>query len=359
MAASLDRTTTERDAGIDRVWSAIDADGDGTLSTDEVRWLLQRMNMADGDDAVEKAMLELDMDQSGDVDRHEFAVWFEKQDEAAREALQLSALADGVEAAQLLASMMHHHGGGLELSRQASSPAARSRLLPQGMGLQHVTVECDMAIGARLPDGHPDAVAVFLAKDRARELIACDPGNHARSELSGRLQALENYIKKNAIQRPLEWDINQAAGIGRRPAASRAESGRKLHKRLLLLGAAGAGKRRLLAQSFAEWEFAPVWDCWETGSSDVLGTAALPVSAQDKTRQAMAPPLAWASGSLLRRAHAVVLLLDPGSGSGGRWRPSGNRRGQSDQQVTWQDELRTTLQMLLVSVRKLIFCDAI
>ena len=69
---------------------------------------------------------------------------------------------------------------------------------------------------------------------------------------------------------------------------------------MLLIGAAGAGKQRLLAGSdFVSWPFEPVWSCWELTSP-----GALPVQSSEQ--------LAWAGGPLLRRAHAVLLLLDGG-----------------------------------------------
>ena len=138
----------------------MDTDGDGTLSADEVRSLLQRMNLADGDTAVEQAMAELasgdiDADGSGDIDQEEFAKWFEGQSKSARDALLLATLADGVEAASLLAGRMHGHG---RLERTASPVIGLGSSHTEGvmLNLGKVAEACDLAIGARLLDGRPD-----------------------------------------------------------------------------------------------------------------------------------------------------------------------------------------------------------
>lgn len=279
----------------------MDTDGDGTLSADEVRSLLRRMNLADGEAAVEQALAELDADASGDIDQEEFAAWFEAQDNGAKDALLLTTLADGMEAASLLAGQMHRSTSSLErtASPLMGSGAGNSHTKGVMLNLGKVAIECDCAIGARLPDGRPDAVRIFLAKERAQAMNARSP-KRSIPVLAARLHALRNFIEKNKIERPLDWDLEHAAGKVKKKSGWHGGGDSKARRRLLLLGVAGTGKEAMLTRGFKSWAFEPVWSCWETGSTDALGTVG---------GEEVPPPLPWASGPLLQRANAVVLLL--------------------------------------------------
>ena len=73
----LEKTTATMDEGaraeqLRHVWTTVDTDGDGTLSPDEVRTLLRRMHLTDGDRSVERALKQLDADANGEIDFNEF-----------------------------------------------------------------------------------------------------------------------------------------------------------------------------------------------------------------------------------------------------------------------------------------------
>lgn len=79
---SHDREVEER---MREVWMIVDEDGSGTLDRDETFAVLKKMGQKDID--MDKAMAELDEDQSGEVDFDEFRKWFFLQDTAAQGAM--------------------------------------------------------------------------------------------------------------------------------------------------------------------------------------------------------------------------------------------------------------------------------
>ena len=87
-SASDDLRRDRKHELLQKVWSKVDADGNGTLDKEEVRLVLVQMGWeAITAETLDKTMAEIDTDGSGDVDFDEFSAWFMKQDTKRQEAM--------------------------------------------------------------------------------------------------------------------------------------------------------------------------------------------------------------------------------------------------------------------------------
>eukprot|EP01051_Picozoa_sp_SAG22_P013291 SAG22_NODE_1469_length_4347_cov_2.842279_4_plen_424_part_01 len=71
------------DEGVDRlrgIFHSLDLDGSGALDKDEVRQALERMGKGAAPEEVDRAMADMDDDQSGEVGLDEFEAWYKKQE---------------------------------------------------------------------------------------------------------------------------------------------------------------------------------------------------------------------------------------------------------------------------------------
>ena len=74
---------------LQKIWSAVDADGSGTLDEDEVRKVMADMGKVLDDAEFAAAMAEIDEDGSGELDFDEFLGWWQNQDPEAQKQLEL------------------------------------------------------------------------------------------------------------------------------------------------------------------------------------------------------------------------------------------------------------------------------
>jgi predicted membrane chloride channel (bestrophin family) len=163
-----------------KVWDKVDKDGDGTLDRDEVHDVLVQMGWENiTSSKLDGVMLELDEDQSGDVDFDEFSNWFMSQDQ---KAIQMTLMDTGMTDQEMMQMMAAAATAEADAAtKDGKTPRGRaSHKVDEKMYVEDAYVE-------QLKDqndSYPLGVIGGLKDNEKRALENCETFNGARVQLA-------------------------------------------------------------------------------------------------------------------------------------------------------------------------------